>query len=83
MIDLEYRTLHLKYKPDTVDPYDHRTALMNETILEAKNKGKIKEIVRLGEPVTIYTPDGEPVCEMSTLGTKIFSNVAFTVQLIV
>lgn len=82
LIDVKYRTLHLLSPPDTLDPYDRRTALVNETILEAKKEGKIKEMTRISEQVAVCTLDGKPVFEMNSQGTEIFGNVSFSVQLI-
>jgi 8-oxo-dGTP pyrophosphatase MutT (NUDIX family) len=80
-IDSERRILHLTC-PHTPDSFERRTSLLDETIQQAKNEGKIKELCWRGEPVELHTVEGVHICNMNNLGTQMFGTIAFGVHLI-
>jgi 8-oxo-dGTP pyrophosphatase MutT (NUDIX family) len=81
-LDKDRRTLNLTCNPNAPDSFDERTNLVNNTIQQAKEEGKIKELGCSGEPVAVHTPDGEYLFNMNNLGSQIFGVISFGVHLI-
>ncbi|KAL6408466.1 thiamine pyrophosphokinase-related protein [Ilyonectria robusta] len=81
-IDPARRTLNLHVPAGPGTPFEMRTDLVNDTVARAEKEGKVKEMTWKGEPMAVYTPDGQHVFNMDNLGSQLLGVISFGVHLI-